>query len=84
MADIMKPSEVFARRLRDTRKACGLTQTALAQRATDEGRELDRAAALRIESGERGWRSMRPSPLHGFSKQSPRSYLPHPMTPWSA
>jgi transcriptional regulator with XRE-family HTH domain len=54
MADFMKPSEVFAARLQDTRKARGLSQTELAERATAAGRELDRAAVLRIEKGQRG------------------------------
>jgi transcriptional regulator with XRE-family HTH domain len=50
----MRPTEVFARRLQDTRTARGLTQTELARRATEAGRELDRAAVLRIEKGQRG------------------------------
>jgi transcriptional regulator with XRE-family HTH domain len=54
MIEMMKPSEVFAARLRDTREARRLSQTELARRATDQGRELDRAAVLRIESGKRG------------------------------
>jgi len=54
MSKWMKPSEVFAARLRDMREAKGLSQTELAQRATKQGRELDRAAVLRIENGKRG------------------------------
>jgi transcriptional regulator with XRE-family HTH domain len=54
MTELLKPSEVFAARLQDTRDARGLTQTELARRAADAGRELDRAAVLRIEKGQRG------------------------------
>jgi transcriptional regulator with XRE-family HTH domain len=55
MADDQKrPSEVFATRLRDTRKARELSQTELAQRMTERGRPMSKAALLRIENGERG------------------------------
>ena len=51
----MRPSEVFAGRLRETRKARGgMSQTELAERMTDAGRPLSRAALLRLESGSRG------------------------------
>lgn len=49
-----RPSQVFAGRLRETRKARGLTQTELAQRMTDAGRPMSKAALLRIENGTRG------------------------------
>jgi transcriptional regulator with XRE-family HTH domain len=52
--DQRRPSEVFATRLRDTRKARGLSQTELAQRMTERGRPMSKAALLRIENGERG------------------------------
>jgi hypothetical protein len=46
---------VFAQRLQETRVAREkMSQAELAQRATDVGRPLDRAAVLRIESGQRG------------------------------
>jgi transcriptional regulator with XRE-family HTH domain len=55
MADrTMRPSEVFAGRLRETRQARGLSQAELARRLTDAGRPMSKAALLRIESGERG------------------------------
>jgi transcriptional regulator with XRE-family HTH domain len=53
MSKWMKPSEVFAARLRDMREARGLSQAELAQLATEQGCELDRAAVLRIENGKR-------------------------------
>jgi transcriptional regulator with XRE-family HTH domain len=49
-----RPSEVFAARLRETRKARGMSQTDLAQRMTDWGRPMSREALLRIENGTRG------------------------------
>jgi transcriptional regulator with XRE-family HTH domain len=49
-----RPSEVFAKRLRETRKARGMSQTELAQRMTDWGRPMSREALLRIENGSRG------------------------------
>jgi transcriptional regulator with XRE-family HTH domain len=55
MADAqMRPSEVFAARLRDTRKAREFSQTELAQLMTERGRPMSKAALLRIEKGERG------------------------------
>jgi transcriptional regulator with XRE-family HTH domain len=54
MTDFKKPSDVFAQRLQAKRLAEGLTQTELARLATDEGRELNRAAVLRIERRDRG------------------------------
>jgi transcriptional regulator with XRE-family HTH domain len=47
-------AEVFARRLRETRRARGWTQAELAQRVTEVGRPLSRAAVMQIESGRRG------------------------------
>jgi transcriptional regulator with XRE-family HTH domain len=49
----MRPSEVFTTRLRETRKARGLSQTELAHQMTERGRPLSNAALLRIEGGER-------------------------------
>lgn len=49
-----RPSEVFAARLRETRKARGLKQSDVAQRMTEHGRPMNKAAVLRIERGERG------------------------------
>ena len=53
MTSKLVPSKVFGSRLRETRKARRISQTALAQRMTDVGRPLDKAAVLRIENGER-------------------------------
>jgi transcriptional regulator with XRE-family HTH domain len=50
----MRPSEVFAARLRETRQARGLSQSELARQMTDQGRPLSKAALLRIENGQRG------------------------------
>lgn len=50
----LRPSEVFARRLSETRKARGLTQTDLAQLMTTEGYPMTKPAVLRIEKGSRG------------------------------
>ena len=50
----MRPSAVFAARLREIRKARGLSQELLAHSMTEGGRPLNKAALLRIESGERG------------------------------
>src|SRR5688500_4231713 len=52
--DWKRPSEIFAARLRETRKARDLTQTELAQLMTDAGLPLSKPALLRIENGERG------------------------------
>jgi transcriptional regulator with XRE-family HTH domain len=49
-----RPSEVFAARLRETRKARGFSQTELARRMTDWGRPMSKEALLRIENGTRG------------------------------
>ncbi len=49
-----RPSDVFASRLRETRLARGLSQTELANRMTEAGRPLSKAALLRIETGQRG------------------------------
>jgi transcriptional regulator with XRE-family HTH domain len=49
-----RPSQVFAKRLKETRNDRGFSQTALAQRLTDVGQPMSKAALLRIESGERG------------------------------
>lgn len=51
MNEKLRPSEVFAKRLKAMRKLRGLTQTELAEQMTAAGRELDRAAILRIEKG---------------------------------
>jgi len=48
-----KPSELFAARLKETRKARGLSQTELARRMTEGGRPMSKPALLRIEKGER-------------------------------
>lgn len=50
----MRPSQVFARRLRETRNARGLTQTELAEHMTDTGRPMTKRAILAIENGTRG------------------------------
>jgi transcriptional regulator with XRE-family HTH domain len=52
--DQRRPSEVFATRLRETRKARGFSQTELAQQMTEQGQPMSKAALLRIENGERG------------------------------
>jgi transcriptional regulator with XRE-family HTH domain len=49
-----RPSEVFAARLRETRRARNMSQTKLAQRMTDWGRPMSREALLRIENESRG------------------------------
>jgi transcriptional regulator with XRE-family HTH domain len=49
-----RPSEVFAVRLRETRKARNLSQTELARRMTNAGRPMSKEALLRIENGTRG------------------------------
>jgi transcriptional regulator with XRE-family HTH domain len=48
----LRPSEVFAARLREVRNRRGLSQDALAQQMTDSGRPLSKAALLRIEKGK--------------------------------
>ena len=50
----VRPREVFAARLRETRKARGFSQTELAHRMTERGHPMSRAALLRVERGERG------------------------------
>ena len=47
------PSEVFAQRLMETRKARGWTQAQLADRMAEAGRPIGRAALARIEAKER-------------------------------
>jgi transcriptional regulator with XRE-family HTH domain len=49
----MRPSEVFARRLRETRKARGLTQTQLAAELTNAGVPISKTALLGIETLKR-------------------------------
>ena len=49
-----RPSEVFGARLREIRTSRGLTQEALAEIVTAQGRPMNKAAVLRIERGERG------------------------------
>lgn len=46
-----RPSEVFAERLRVTRKDRHLSQTELARKMTDVGRPMSKPALLRIEKG---------------------------------
>lgn len=53
MQEHNRPSDVFAKRLKEIRGSRGLSQTALARLVTDAGRPLSKAALLRIESGER-------------------------------
>jgi transcriptional regulator with XRE-family HTH domain len=48
----LRPSEVFATRLREVRKGRPLTQAELAQKMTNAGRPLSKAALLRIEKGK--------------------------------
>jgi transcriptional regulator with XRE-family HTH domain len=50
----MRPSEVFARRLVETRKSRGISQTRLAHRLTEDGIPLSSRAVRAIERGERG------------------------------
>lgn len=52
--DESAPSEIFSRRLRETRRARGVTQAQLAQWMTDRGRPLSRRALVEIENGARG------------------------------
>jgi transcriptional regulator with XRE-family HTH domain len=49
----MKPSEVFAQRLRETRKARGWTQAELAEQLNQRGIPMNRDALMRIERGAR-------------------------------
>lgn len=49
-----RPGEVFGQRLRDVRRAHGVTQTELAARMTSGGRPMSREALNRIENGSRG------------------------------
>jgi transcriptional regulator with XRE-family HTH domain len=53
-AERARASDVFLMRLRETRKARGLSQAELAALMTKAGRPMSRAALLRIENGERG------------------------------
>lgn len=50
----MRASEVFARRLRDTRKARGLTQEELADMLTRAGIPMSKTAVVGIERAKRG------------------------------
>jgi transcriptional regulator with XRE-family HTH domain len=52
--DGLRPSAVFATRLRETRVAHGLSQAELARQMRERGQPMSKAAVLRIESGERG------------------------------
>src|SRR5688500_17476466 len=50
----LKPSEVFASRLRELRISRGMSQAELAKRMTAVGRPISKVGLLRIESGARG------------------------------
>jgi transcriptional regulator with XRE-family HTH domain len=50
----MKPSEVFARRLSETRAKRGVSQAALAKAVTEGGLPMSKTAVLRLEKGKRG------------------------------
>lgn len=50
----LPPSEIFGRRLRETRQARGKTQRDLAGDMSREGRPMRKEALLRIEKGTRG------------------------------
>jgi transcriptional regulator with XRE-family HTH domain len=50
----LRPSAVFATRLRETRLARGFSQAELARRMREHGQQMSKAAVLRIESGDRG------------------------------
>ena len=52
--NLMAPSAVFAQRLRETRRARGITQSELAELMTARGRPMSQSALLRIEKGTRG------------------------------
>jgi len=54
LPETMRPSEVFAHRLREVRTARGMSQAKLARLMTDAGRPLSKVALLRIENGRRG------------------------------
>jgi transcriptional regulator with XRE-family HTH domain len=54
MADEKRPSDVFRQRLRETRKAHGLTQGDVGARMREAGFPMDKAAVQRVEKGERG------------------------------
>jgi transcriptional regulator with XRE-family HTH domain len=51
---LRRPSQVFASRLRELRKARGYSQADLAKLMRDAGRPMSKPALLRIENGERG------------------------------
>jgi transcriptional regulator with XRE-family HTH domain len=51
--EMLRPSEVFARRLRALRVSRRWTQSELAQRMEEQGRPISKTALLRIEKGER-------------------------------
>jgi len=50
----LRPSDVFATRLREIRDDRGFSQAELARRMTEAGRPMSKAALLRIEKGTRG------------------------------
>lgn len=52
--EMLSPSQVFGARLRETRRARGMSQEALAERMSAVGRPIGRPALLRIEKGTRG------------------------------
>src|SRR5215212_2986864 len=49
----LSPSEAFALRLRETRRARELSQTELARRMTAAGHPMTKAGLLRLENGDR-------------------------------
>jgi transcriptional regulator with XRE-family HTH domain len=53
LATGLRPSEVFAQRLREIRDARRLTQAELAEKMTRAGRPMNKLAVLRVERGER-------------------------------
>ena len=61
--EMLRPSEVFARRLRETRKARGITQEALAEMLTRAGIPMSKTALLGIERAADGDRAREPRSL---------------------
>ncbi len=51
--ELVRPSAVFAQRLRETRKARGLSQEELARRMGEAGRPLGKASLVRVENDAR-------------------------------